>query len=234
MEPEHKEEKVVDRESNSETLNDMKVENNQVKDFTYFLWDLIKTGVIVFVIAFCLRFFVVQPFIVEGESMMPNYVNNEYLLAERITFLLHHDPARGDVIVFHYPNNPSVSYIKRVIGLPGETVKIADNKVTITNKDNPSGTELSEDYLPSGTITNTNVANGSAYSKTLGDNEFFVMGDNRQHSSDSREWGILPRANIIGRAWLTLLPAKRFGLHRHVTYNGLSLGFLPEAVLAGK
>lgn len=234
MESEDRGKKPVDLDSNSETLNDLKVENNQVKDFSYFLWDLIKTGVIVFVIAFCLRFFVVQPFIVDGESMMPNFVNNEYLLAERISFILHHDPARGDVIIFHYPNNPSVSYIKRVIGLPGETVKIADNKVTIVNSQNPTGVVLNETYLAAGTITNTNVANSGTFTKTLGANEFFVLGDNRQHSSDSREWGILPRSNIIGRAWLTLLPVSRFGLHGHVTYSDLSLSLFLKTALAGK
>lgn len=209
------------KDSNSEELNNLEVDNNPAKDFMYFIFDLLKTGIIVFVIAFCLRYFAVQPFVVDGESMMPDYVNNEYILAEKISYMTG-QPKRGDVIVFRYPGNPNISYIKRIIGLPGETVSIGDNSIKIINKDYPTGFTMKENYIPAGTLTLT-TDSSSTLTKALGDNEFFVMGDNREHSSDSREWGILPRANIIGRSWLTVLPLDKFGVQKRVLYSYSSL-----------
>ena len=131
--------------------------------------------------------------------------------------------------MFKYPGNPSVSYIKRVIGLPGETVSIDNNTVKIINNEHPSGFTLNEKYLPAGTLTLISDGNGSM-TKTLGDNEFFVMGDNREHSSDSREWGILPRANIIGRSWLTVLPFDKFGIQKRVLYSSLPFRSLSSLI----
>jgi signal peptidase I len=206
----------VRESTNSEQLNDFTVNTNPAKDFFNFILDLVKTGLVVFVIAFALRYFAIQPFVVDGESMMPNFVNNEYLLAEKISYLIS-EPKRGDVIVFKYPKNPSVNYIKRIIGLPGETVKVEKEKIIIVSGDFPNGIILSEDYIPSDyQISNRSNATTSI---TLGKDEFFVLGDNRQHSSDSREWGILPRANITGRAWVTLLPFDRFGLQHRKSYQ---------------
>ena len=211
-----------DTEKNSEELNSFKVANNPSKDFFYFLLDLLKTGIIVFIVAFALRYFAVQPFIVDGQSMMPTYVDKEYILAEKVSYLTG-VPKRGDVIVFRPPINPSVSYIKRVIGLPGETVKIENNTVTIINDKNPNGIALSELYLGSDALTLAEGTTTGAYTVKVADNEYFVMGDNRQHSSDSREWGLLPKANIIGRAWMTILPANKFGIQKREIYNGLSV-----------
>lgn len=222
-------EEYKDKKTISEELNNLEVENNPTKDFMYFVFDLLKTGVVVFIIAFCLRYFAVQPFIVDGESMMPDYVNNEYLLAEKVSYLIG-QPQRGDVVVFRYPGNPNVSYIKRIIGLPGETVEIANNIVTIINSNHPDGTKINETYLLSTTLTLTN--DPGVFKKTLSTDEYFVMGDNRQHSSDSREWGILPKANIIGRAWFTIVPSEKFGVQKRITYPELSwLNPLPSLAL---
>ena len=203
--------------SNSEQLNNLTINNNPAKEFMTFIFDLLKTGVIVFAIAFALRFFAVQPFVVEGESMMPNFKNNEYLLAEKVSYLLG-EPKRGDVVVFKYPKNPSVNYIKRIIGLPGETVKISNNQIIIINQEFPNGLILSEDYIPKDFLTLINKSDAKL-SVTLKTDEYFVLGDNREHSSDSREWGILPKANITGRAWLTLLPIDQFSLHHRISYQ---------------
>lgn len=214
--------------TNSEELNNFEAEDNPAKDFMYFIFDLLKTGLIVFIIAFSLRYFAIQPFIVDGESMMPNFVNNEYILAEKVSYIAG-EPKRGDVVVFRYPGNPNVSYIKRIIGLPSETVTIANNSVKIANKDNPTGVTLDEKYLPQTTLTLAMDTQNGTLQKTLGSDEYFVMGDNRQHSSDSREWGVLPKANIIGRTWLTILPFDKFGVQRRVSYAYLplrSLSFL--------
>lgn len=205
-----------DRSTNSEQLNNFTVSSNPAKEFFSFIVDLLKTGLIVFAVAFALRYYAIQPFIVDGESMMPNFVNNEYLLAEKISYLID-KPKRGDVVVFKYPKNTSINYIKRIIGLPGETVKIDDNKITIINTEFPKGIILSEDYIPKNSITL--IQNNKPYQLTLGDEEFFVLGDNREHSSDSREWGVLPKSDISGRAWLTVLPFDRFGLQHKKSYE---------------
>jgi signal peptidase I len=188
-------------DSNSEQLNKLKLENNSSQDFFGFLIDLLKTGLVVFIFAFILRYFVVQPYIVDGESMMPTYENNEYLLAEKISYIFG-EPKRGDVVVFRYPKNPNLNYIKRIIGLPGETVTIEDDSIKITNKDNPQGFVLNEKYIPG--TTETLLPEGSSATRTLRENEYFVLGDNREHSSDSREWGVLPKTNIAGRSWVSI------------------------------
>lgn len=220
--------KEIKEINNGEMLNDMPMKKDPAGDFLYFLWDLLKTGVIVFLIAFSIRYFLIQPFIVEGSSMMPNYVDKEYLLAEKLNYFIG-APKRGDVVIFRYPNNPSTNFIKRIIGLPGETVEIQDSVIKIINQEHPTGVVLKEErYLSSGLKTLTESR--GKYSKTLGPDEFFVLGDNREHSSDSREWGILPRANIIGRAWLTLKPLDRFGVQKRASYDNLSIGFSASQV----
>lgn len=206
--------------TNAEQLNDLTAVLNPARDFWEFLIDLIKTGAIVFIIAFALRYFAVQPYIVDGESMMPNYQNREYLLAEKISYSVG-NPRRGDVVIFKYPKNPSLNYIKRIIGLPDEKVQIANNQITIFNTGHPSGVVLTESYILKDSPTQT--PNNSIYEITLKDNEYFVLGDNRGHSSDSREWGVLPKDNILGRSWLTLVPLNLAGFHSHITYSNLSL-----------
>ncbi len=208
--------------SYNETLNNLPVKKDITGDFLYFLWDLIKTGVIVFVIAFSIRYFLIQPFIVEGASMMPNYVDKEYLLAEKLDYFIA-KPKRGDVVIFRYPNNPSTNFIKRIIGLPGETIEIEDSNITIKNSQHPEGIILDETKYLSGTVKTLTDIKGK-FSQTLGSDEYFVLGDNREHSSDSREWGILPKENIIGRAWLTLKPLDRFGIQQRISYGDLSIG----------
>jgi signal peptidase I len=217
--------------SNADQLNNLRVNVNPANDFLYFLFDLLKTGIIVFLLALALRYYAIQPFIVDGESMMPNFINNEYLLAEKVNYVFK-APQRGDVIVFRYPGNPSISYIKRTIALPGETIKISKNQVKIINQDHPDGLVLEENYLAPNTKTIANENDN--YEKTLLANEYFVMGDNRSHSSDSREWGPLPQKNIIGRAWLTVLPLDRFQLQSRVHYPNLSFLKLLPRVLARK
>ena len=149
-----------------------------------------------------IRIFLAQPFVVEGESMYPTFKNLDYLIVDELSYRFS-QPSRGDVIVFRYPGDPKIFYIKRIIGLPGETLHIAHGNVSITKADG-STIALSEPYV---------VAEDATYTgdKTLGADQYFVMGDNRPRSSDSRTWGILPRANIAGRAFVRLLPPGAFG-----------------------
>jgi signal peptidase I len=151
-----------------------------------------------------IRLFLAQPFVVEGESMHPTFENGNYLIVDELSY--HFEaPKRGDVIVFRYPGNPSIFYIKRIIGLPGESVSINHGKVTITKTDGTKLT-LDESYV---------VAEDATYSKTvnLGPEQYFVLGDNRPNSSDSRVWGALPANDIVGRPILRLLPPTEIQLY---------------------
>lgn len=160
------------------------------KDFFSFVF-------MVAIIVVPIRMFVAQPFVVSGDSMLPNFHTGEYLIVDQLTYHFS-DPERGDVIVFKYPNDQDRFFIKRIIGLPGETIKIEGEEVTIINKDHPEGFTLLE--------TQVTLQKDSEIEKTLPENEYFVMGDNRLESLDSRVWGNLPRDLIVGRAFLRLLP----------------------------
>jgi len=161
------------------------------------LKDLFTLTLLIVLVVIPIRVFIVSPFIVDGESMVPTFENLDYLVIDELVYRLS-EPERGDVVVFRYPRNPSVFYIKRVIGLPGETVSIDRGVVTITTADKQTRT-LSEPYIVNEDATYTNDT-------TLSSGEYFVMGDNRPNSSDSRIWGPLPIKNIIGRVDLRLLP----------------------------
>jgi signal peptidase I len=177
-----------------------------------FIWELVRVFIIALVIIVPLRVFVAEPFIVSGSSMVPNFHNREYLIIDKISYRSD-DPQRGDVIVLRYPKDPSQYFIKRVIGLPGETVKIQDGGVMIFNDANPLGLKLDEVYLP-----NQAVTFGPAEPLTLAQDQYFVLGDNRLASSDSRVWGILPKDEIVGKAWLRVFPLSGFGITPHATY----------------
>jgi len=177
-----------------------------------FLVEFLETAIIIGIIAFVIRFFLVQPFVVEGASMEPNFHNNDYLLIEKVSERIS-DPKRGDVVVFRYPNNPKVNYIKRIIGTPGDTVVINNGNVKIIPSGSTQEEQADEIYLPE------NLKTSGDMKIKVEDNQFFVLGDNRSNSSDSREWGTLPKANIIGRAWLIVLPTNDFGLVPRVEYN---------------
>jgi signal peptidase I len=166
------------------------------------LKDLFTLALLIIVVVIPIRVFVISPFVVDGESMHPTFENLDYLIVDELVYDFH-APARGDVIVFRYPGDPSIFYIKRIIGLPGETVSINHGIVTITKTDGTTET-LSEPYV---------VAEDATYTKsvTLTSDQYFVMGDNRPNSSDSRVWGPLPKENIIGRVDLRLLPIDKSG-----------------------
>jgi signal peptidase I len=164
------------------------------------LKDLFTLAFLIVIVVIPIRLFVVSPFVVDGESMHPTFENLDYLIVDELLYDFS-APARGDVIVFRYPGNPSIFYIKRIIGLPGETVSINQGVVTITTTQGENLT-LSEPYILNEDMTyNKNV--------TLNPEEYFVMGDNRPNSSDSRVWGPLPKKDIIGRVDLRLLPVSQ-------------------------
>ncbi|MFA5742904.1 MAG: signal peptidase I [Candidatus Paceibacterota bacterium] len=175
--------------------------DTQIKAFSLFLWDVFKIIIIALAIVLPIRYFLFQPFVVKGASMEPNYHTGDYLIIDEISYRFH-NPERGEVIVFKYPYNPSDRYIKRVIGLPGETVEIKDGQIYISESGKVSilneSSYLSEEFIK----TWKSLDNASPV--TLKEGQYFVLGDNRNASSDSRRWGILPEQNIIGRAALQI------------------------------
>ena len=170
-----------------------------------FLWELSRIVVVAFVIMVGFRYFVAEPFIVSGSSMVPNFHNREYLVVNKIGYKFN-EPQRGDVIVFRYPKDTSQYFIKRVIGLPGEKVQVENGKVYVYNDEHPQGTLVDEPYL-----SNQDITFGKDDTVSLGSDEFYVLGDNRLASSDSRVWGVLPRHDIVGTAWLRVFPLNAFG-----------------------
>lgn len=144
-----------------------------------------------------IRFFVAEPFLVFGSSMEPNFETGDYLIVDELSYKFS-SPKRGDVVVLRPPYDTSRHFIKRIIGLPGETIQVHGDLVTIINKENPNGFVLQEPYIK---FKSDKVAE-----YTLGNTEYFVMGDNRSVSYDSRSWGPLPVEDITGKAFLRLYP----------------------------
>ena len=189
-----------------------KKEETKVKKVLLFSWELIKIAVIAFIIVAPIRYFLFQPFIVSGASMAPNFATGDYLIVDEISYRFS-APQRGDVVVFDagfIPGYSNQKFIKRVIGLPGETVDIVNGSVEVI-KDGKTIT-LDEKYLPKDLKTYIyDLSRGYNITPfpqktTLKANEYFVLGDNRPNSYDSRFWGIVPAKDIIGKASLRILP----------------------------
>jgi len=175
------------------------MENQKSKSNWQSFWELVRFALIAIIIVVPIRMFIAQPFIVSGSSMVPTFQDGQYLVVDEISYILG-TPKRDDVVVFRDPSNTKIFFIKRIIGLPGETVDVKSdkNEVTITNKEHPNGFKLNQSF-----IVNTGGIDGHM---VLGNNEYYVMGDNRPASSDSRYWGVVPKDLMIGRAFLRLLP----------------------------
>ena len=170
------------------------------------IYESLKILLISLLIVIPIRFFVAQPFVVKGASMEPTYHDNDYLIVDELSYSLG-EIKRGDVIVLHYPVNPAEFFIKRVIGLPGETIIIRAGKVYVRKSGLSKEEQLLEPYIDSKTLTR---ADQTEYAVPLGN--YFVLGDNRQHSSDSRYWGYLERRFVVGRALVRLWPLSKVGL----------------------
>ncbi len=187
--------------------------------FKQSLWELVKFALIAAVLVIPIRLWIIDPFVVSGSSMVPTFQNGDYLIVDEFSYKVS-SPKRDDVVVFLYPGDPKNSltrsaflrffdpgkyFIKRIIGLPGETVDITGSTVKITNRVHPEGFTLDEPFVKnlSQNITHAVLAN----------DEYFVMGDNRSGSSDSRYWGPVKKDFLTGRALLRLLPVNKISFH---------------------
>ncbi len=176
--------------------------SNFLRETRDFIWETIKIVVVSLLIILPIRFFIIQPFFVRGESMAPSFNDKDYLIIDEISYRFN-KPQRGEVVVFRFPQEPSQYYIKRIVGLPEETVEIKAGNVIIYNRERPLGFQLKERYLSENTSGEVKIR--------LDDNEYFVLGDNRGASSDSRRWGPLGQHLIIGRAWFRAWPVSNAG-----------------------
>lgn len=186
----------------------------QIRKSLFFVLEVLQLAVLALIIVVPIRYFVFQPFVVKGASMEPNFHDGNYLIVDELSYRLK-DPNRGDVVVFKYPGDESQRFIKRIIGLPEEQVELKDGIITITNKIGEKLALSEAAYLPpikAGLL----VANSKLI---LGTDEYFVMGDNRNHSFDSRGWGALKRNEIIGRALFRAWPLIDFGFLSAPTYQ---------------
>ena len=172
----------------------------QTKTKMQSFWEIVRFVAIALVIVIPIRVFVAEPFIVSGSSMVPTFENGDYLIVDKVSYELG-SPKRDDVVVFRYPNDTTKFFIKRVIGLPGETVDIKGNAVTIINAEHPTGFTLDEPFVK-------NPANNDTH-YVLGSDQYFVMGDNRIASSDSRYWGPVKKSLFTGKVFLRLIPINK-------------------------
>ncbi|MFH1145586.1 MAG: signal peptidase I [bacterium] len=169
------------------------------------IWELLKVLVVSFAIVVPVRLFIFQPFYVQGQSMEPTFEDHDYLIIDELSYRFN-EPKRGDTVVFRYPADPSQYYIKRMIGLPGERVTITDSVITIYSQQYPKGLSLDESYLDPKSRT---YVEGNWLDITLGKEEFFLLGDNRLNSSDSRRFGPVNHRYLIGRVWLRGWPVSK-------------------------
>lgn len=168
---------------------------------------IIKEIITFILIAVCIvlpfRIYIAEPYLVDGRSMDPTFTTGDYLIVDKLSYRMH-EPKRNTVVVFHYPNDPKKSFIKRIIGLPGETIEEKGNEVTVYNTEHPEGFKVDQSYVVH--------EMPATFKITLKSDEYFVMGDNRAESFDSRSWGPLNKKFISGKPILRLLPVSLIGI----------------------
>src|SRR3989344_660997 len=184
-------------------------ENNQKSEGSS-IWEFVRYALVAIIIVVPFRIFIAQPYVVSGSSMDPTFKDGDYLIVDQISKRF--EPIeRGDVIIIRYPRDPSKFFIKRLIAFPNEKIEIKNGEVTVFNEDNPLGQKINGEYV-------VYPKNEDLVVQLEGD-EYFVMGDNRAGSSDSRVWGPLPKKNVIGRPILRLLPLSKIDLWPGLTKN---------------
>lgn len=176
-----------------------------------FIVELLQVVVFAISIFLFIYLLILQPHKIKGSSMEPNFHDAEYLLTDKVSYRVG-EPTRGDVIVFKAPPTYRDEFIKRIIGLPGDQVMVKGGKVYVNNH------ELSEPYIPSGVRTQPGQFAQEGVPVTVPADSYFVMGDNREHSLDSRILGTIGRQYITGRAWFVYWPPKDAGTVKHPTY----------------
>ncbi len=161
--------------------------------------------IVIFGVVLPFRMYVAEPYLVDGRSMDPTFSTGQYLIVNKLSYELSHSLSRGTVLVFKYPGDTRKNFIKRVIGLPGETVTLKNGEVTIINAENPDGLKLDQSYVVYKSETDNMTV-------SLAGDEYFVMGDNRKESYDSRLWGPLNQKYILGEPAVRLFPFNKISI----------------------
>ena len=183
-----------------------------IKRLGDFLLDILEVFVTSFAIFLFVYLLVLQPHKIKGNSMEPNFHNGQYLLTDKLSYRFK-VPQRGDVVVFKPPVSEDDEYIKRIIGIPGDTISIKDGKYLI------NGAVLNEDYIPDATKTRGKSFLTENSEKVVPEASYFVSGDNRDQSSDSRYWGFISKDKITGKAWLIYWPPNSVGIIKRGIFN---------------
>lgn len=177
-----------------------------------FFLDIIQIVVFAIAIFLFVYLLILQPHKIKGASMSPNHLNGEYLLTDKVTYRFQ-QPERGDIVVFEAPTNDGQEFIKRIIALPGEEVSVKNGSIFV------NGQKLEEDYIPPEIETTPGAFLEEGETVVVPEDQFFVMGDNRDHSSDSRAWGFVEKDKITGRAWIIYWPLDKAGTVKSPKYN---------------
>lgn len=183
-----------------------------LKRIGLFFLDVIEVFIVAGAIFIIVYFFLFQPHQVQGNSMFPNFHNREYILTDKISYRFH-EPERGDIVIFKPPGQENYEFIKRIIGLPGENLKINGGEVYINER------RLEETYLQDSIFTRPGSFMAEGETVSVGENQYFVMGDNRSFSSDSRDWGFVPAENVAGKAWIRYWPPSEAGVIKDYHYS---------------
>lgn len=181
------------------------MESTRLRQAGSFIWEVVKIVTISLAIIVPIRYFLIQPFYVVGASMEPNFADFNYLIIDELTFRFH-EPQYGEVVVLRNPQNRSEFFIKRIMGVPGDTLKIDQGKVYVNDVVIDESAYLSADVV-------TSSFNGYQ-TVTLQDDEYYVMGDNRTHSLDSRRFGPVQKSSIVGRVWIRAWPFNQFTIYK--------------------
>lgn len=196
-----------------ETLEEEPKSRLWFRSLIEFTVETVKVVVVSLAIILPVRYFLIQPFYVKGASMEPTFYDHEYLIIDEISYRFN-QPQRGDIVVFRYKKDPGQYFIKRIIGLPGEKVEIKDSQIFIYNEKNSLGRLIDESVYLEASVKTTPDS-----TTIIGEDEFFVLGDNREYSLDSRRFGIVKKSAIIGKTWFRGWPFDRIGWFETQTYN---------------
>ena len=186
-----------------EELNNFSKKDANKSNWKNVLREIVIFALIAFGIVLPFRIYIAEPYLVDGRSMDPSFETGDYLIVDKLSYRIK-EPERNTVIVFKYPKDTGKSFIKRIVGLPGETVIVKDDTVTIVNSENPNGLVINGPYI-------THPSVGSHETK-LGDDEYYVLGDNRAESFDSRYWGPLQKKYMLGKPIIRLFPVGKIGI----------------------
>jgi len=201
-------------ENKKEEKKDVEIVGEKERGFlataSVFFLELVKVALLAAITIALVRYFLFKPFYVKGQSMEPNFYEKDYLIIDELSYRFR-EPQRGEVIVFKAPTVEKDYYLKRILGLPGERVKVGDGKVVVYNDDYPQGVLVEEFYLAEETPGSNML--------TLGPGQYYVMGDNRDASYDSRRFGAIEEGSIIGRAWVRGWPFTRISAFSAPDYN---------------